>query len=385
MPNPRDLLTFCEADREWALDVAEALARIESPSDDPGAVARCAGELLRRCEALGARAELLPADGAGPHVRAVMGGGPRRLLLLGHTDTVWPVGTLQAMPVERRDGRLFGPGVFDMKGGLAVGLHALRALQQHGGIPATVVLLATSDEEIGSATSRRLIEEEARKADAVLVLEPALADGSVKTARKGVGEFRLEVTGIPAHAGLDPGAGASAIRELAAQTLALERLADPPRGTTLNVGVIGGGTRSNVVAERAFALVDVRVTSATEADRVTAALRGLRPADGRVRLDVRGSVGRPPLERTAGVVQLFEQARAVARELGQSLGEGAAGGASDGNFTAALGVPTLDGLGVVGDGAHARHEHLQIGPLAFRSALLAGLVVRLAQGGDEPR
>jgi glutamate carboxypeptidase len=344
-------------------------------------VSRCAAELARRCAAIGGRVDVIHPGGAGDHVRAAFGAGATRVLLLGHTDTVWPVGTLSTMPVERRDGRLHGPGVFDMKAGLAIGLGALRTLFGEGGAAAPaveVVLLATSDEEIGSATSRALIEDEARRAAAVLVLEPALADGGVKTGRKGVGEFRIELTGIAAHAGLDPASGASAIRELARQTLALEALADPARGTTLNVGVVGGGTRSNVVAAGAWALVDARVTSQAEAARVSAAIAGLRPVDGRVGVRVSGGINRPPMERTPAVLRLYDEARAVAAELGRSLTEAEVGGASDGNFTAALGVPTLDGLGAVGEGAHALHEHVEVGSLSYRAVLLAGLIRRLA-------
>jgi glutamate carboxypeptidase len=246
----------------------EALVRIESPSDDKAAVDRCVDALAGIGRDLGAGVARVAVAGAGDHLRLAFGPSPDaatfRLLILGHTDTVWPLGTLASMPVERRDGALHGPGVYDMKAGLVIGLQALRALGP--ALEASVVFLLTSDEEVGSATSRTLIETEARAAEAVLVLEPALEHteppmGGVKLGRKGVGEFRVEVTGVPAHAGLEPEKGASAIQELARQLIAIEALARPDRGTTLNAGVIAGGTRGNVVAEHAWAALDVRVTA----------------------------------------------------------------------------------------------------------------------------
>ncbi|HEY8550306.1 MAG TPA: M20 family metallopeptidase [Vicinamibacterales bacterium] len=376
--HPPALLQYCEQQQAWLIDTIEALVRAESPSHDKAAVDACVSELARIAAGAGLRVTRLPVAEAGDHLRIEIGEGDSQLLLLGHTDTVWPVGTLAVMPIRREGDRLYGPGVYDMKAGLALGLLALRAVAASLDRPPHVVLLATSDEEVGSATSRALIEEEARRSKAVLVLEPALEGGGVKTGRKGVGEFRIDLEGVPAHAGLRPEAGASAIRELARQVLAIEALADPSMGTTINVGVVGGGTRSNVVAEHAWALVDVRVTSAAEAARITAALRALSAVDGRVRVRVSGEIARPPLERSPLVLALYEQARAAAAALGRPLPEGVVGGASDGNFTAALGVPTLDGLGPVGDGAHARHEHVLLEPMAFRAALLALLTGRLA-------
>jgi glutamate carboxypeptidase len=243
-----------------------------------------------------------------------------------------------------------------------------------------IELLWTTDEEIGSRASRALIEQEARKSEAVFVLEPSLPGGVVKTSRKGVGELTLEVRGLSAHAGIDPTKGASAIHELARLITQLEPLNDPARGSSVNVGVIEGGTRSNVIAEHARAVVDVRVATAADKERVEAFVRGLKVRDVRSQLRVTGGIDRPPLERSAGVVRLYEIARLVAGELGRDLGEGSTGGGSDGNFTAALGVPTLDGLGAVGDGAHALHEHVEIDSLGWRSALLAGVIARLAAG-----
>jgi glutamate carboxypeptidase len=241
-----------------------------------------------------------------------------------------------------------------------------------------IVLLCTTDEEIGSASSRQAIEDEARRSDAVLVLEPALPGGAVKTSRKGVGVFDLVVDGVPAHAGADPGRGASAITELARQVLALQALQDEARGISVNVGVVSGGTRSNVVAERATAEIDVRVTALADAHEIESAIRAARPHDPRTRLTVSGGINRPPMERTEGVAALYGVARSVAADLGFALGEGGTGGASDGNFTAGLGIPTLDGLGAVGDGAHALHEHVLIASLPERAALLAGLIRRIA-------
>lgn len=238
-------------------------------------------------------------------------------------------------------------------------------------------MLVTSDEEVGSDTSRELIETEALASDAVLVLEPALAGGPLKTSRKGIGQYQLVATGVSAHAGVDPAKGVSAIRELARQIIAVEALHDLERGVSVNVGVVSGGTRPNVVAEEARAIVDVRAPSLADAERVDAAFRALRPALPGARLSVTGGFERPPMERSAGVIALYEHAQAAAALLGQTVAEGGTGGGSDGNFTAALGVPTLDGLGAVGDGAHALHEHVELDCLVPRTALLAALIARL--------
>jgi glutamate carboxypeptidase len=235
-------------------------------------------------------------------------------------------------------------------------------------------MLWTTDEEIGSATSRSAIEEEAGRSEVVFVLEPALPGGAVKTSRKGCGQFEIVVSGVAAHAGIDPGKGASAIHEMARQVAAIERLQDPAQGVSVNVGVISGGTRPNVVAEEARAIVDVRAPRLVDARRIEAAFAALAPVDGRTRVAVRGGFDRPPLERGPGVARLYERARDVASRLGKTLDEGGTGGGSDGNFTAALGVPTLDGLGAIGDGAHALHEHVVINELPWRAALLAALI-----------
>jgi glutamate carboxypeptidase len=372
-----DLLAAAERERAWTVALVTSLAEIESPSTDRAALERCAAHLAERCRETGARVRREAGAPTADHVVAEWSGRGRPLLLIGHFDTVWPVGQLARMPVRQVDGRLHGPGVLDMKAGLAVALAAMKVLTT---VPESarppVTLLATSDEEVGSATSRKIIETMARASAAALVLEPALPGGAVKTARKGVGEFDVRAHGVAAHAGADPSAGASAVHELARQVAAMTALADPDAGLTVNVGVIEGGTRSNVVAEEARALVDVRVSRVADGPRIESALQALRSSDPRVRLEVRGGVNRPPMERGPGVAKLFELARDVARAWGEDLAEGATGGASDGNFTAALGVPTLDGLGGVGDGPHALHEYVLLDFLPKRVALLAGLLAR---------
>lgn len=373
------MLSACTRESDWLIAFIRQFVALESPSTDRPALDACGRWLAGELERAGARVERLPGAPTADHVLARWPGGRGRVLLAGHFDTVWPVGQIARMPIEQRDGRLFGPGVLDMKAGLSIGLLAARVIAGLAGDTARpqISLLATSDEEVGSATSRAAIERLAREHDAVLVLEPALPGGAVKTARKGVGEFEVVAHGVSSHAGADPGAGASAVRELARQILAIDALNDAARGVTVNVGVIDGGTRSNVVAERARALVDVRISRAEDAAAVDRAMRALAPVDARVRLDVRGGINRPPMVRTAGVARLYESAREVAAAMGRDLAEGATGGASDGNFTAALGVPTLDGLGALGDGPHALHEHVVINELAPRAALVAGLIQRI--------
>ena len=371
-------LNYCLANHDWLIEFIEALVAIESPSDDLDAVNRCGAELASRLTALGATLTRATPSTAGDHLRASFGSGERQVLMLGHFDTVWPVGQIQRMPVKRDAGRLHGPGVFDMKAGIGIATLATRALLAQGALDhARIVMLWTSDEEIGSTTSRALIEAEAVKSEAVVVLEPSLPGGAVKTSRKGVGQFELVVTGIAAHSGLDPGRGVSAIHELARQILEIEKLQHVDRGITMNVGVARGGSRANVVAAEARATVDARAVTIADAREIERAMRALKPQLNGAGLQVHGGFDRPPLERTASVVKLYELACVVAREMGWDLAEGSAGGGSDGNFTAAVGVPTLDGLGAVGDGAHALHEHVVIDALAPRAALIAGLVGRL--------
>lgn len=372
------LETFVRSHESWLHEAIDALVSIESPTDDKTAVDRCGEEFRRRAATIGMRVRVERRPNAGDHSVAEIGQGRPRILLVGHVDTVWPHGQIARMPLERRDGRLWGPGTLDMKVGVSMGLLATRAVFETAP-PAsgTVAMLVTSDEETGSDTSRALIEAEALASDAVLVLEPALAGGPLKTSRKGIGQYHLAVTGVSAHAGVDPGKGVSAIRELARQILAVEALHDLDRGVSVNVGVVSGGTRPNVVAEEAHAIVDVRAPSLDDAARLDTAFRALRPVLPGARLAVTGGFERPPMERSPGVAALYEHAQAAAAALGQTVAEGGTGGGSDGNFTAALGVPTLDGLGAVGDGAHALHEHVELDRLMPRTALLAALIARL--------
>ncbi len=372
-------LSYCSANRDWLLEFIEALVAIESPSHDRIAVNRCGAELESRLTALGGAATRVSSATAGDHLRVSFGSGPRQILMLGHFDTVWPVGQLDRMPLKREAGRLHGPGVFDMKAGIGLATLATRALLDAGGLAnCQVVMLWTTDEEVGSTTSRALIEAEAQRSEAVLVFEPSLPGGALKTSRKGVGQFEMHVRGVSAHAGLDPAKGISAVRELARQIIAIDDLQDPARGVTVTVGVIEGGTRANVVPAEARAIIDARANTRADADRVERSMKALAPYLPGAQVTVTGGFDRPPLERTPGVVRLFEMARDVAKELGQTLDEGSAGGGSDGNFTAALGVPTLDGFGAVGDGAHAIHEHVEIEALVPRAAVIAGLLARIA-------
>jgi glutamate carboxypeptidase len=381
MTSAAQLRDYCRAKEAWLLETIEALVRLESPTGDKAAVDRCGAELATRLEAIGGRVSRIKTSSAGDHLRAEFGDpGSPQVLLLGHFDTVWDVGQLERMPFGRDGDRLSGPGVFDMKGGIALGMLATRAVYEVGQNDAPrIVMLWTTDEETGSHTSRALLETEAARSAAVLVLEPALPGGALKTSRKGCGEYDVVVRGIPAHAGVDPSKGVSAIRELARQILAIETLQDLERGVSVNVGTITGGSRVNVVAEEARARVDARAPTRADADRIDAAMRSLTPHLAGARLEVSGGFGRPPMERTEGVAELYALAQEAGRELGVDVKEGSTGGGSDGNFCAALGIPTLDGLGAPGDGAHALHEHVIVPELAPRAALIATLLIQLSR------
>lgn len=370
------LLQFCRDQHEWLVDTIEALVSCESPTLDKSAVDRCGAELAQRLKAIGGKVTVLPRDRRGDHLLAEFGCGSSQVLLLGHFDTVWPVGQLARMPLRRDNGRLFGPGIFDMKAGIALAMLATRALlETDAGSPHRIAMLWTTDEEIGSETSRQAIEDEARRSAAVLVLEPSLPGGALKTSRKGCGQYTLTVHGIAAHAGIDPSQGASAIRELAHQIGALyDEVPGLGPGVSINAGVISGGSRPNVVADAATAVFDVRAATAAEMDAVDRTIRGRAVRDPRTRLAWEGGFDRPPLERSPAVARLYDRARNVADALGLPIAEGSTGGGSDGNFTAAIGVPTLDGLGAIGDGAHALHEHVEVGSLPGRAALIAGLI-----------
>jgi glutamate carboxypeptidase len=292
-----------------------------------------------------------------------------RVLLLGHLDTVWPAGTLATMPWREAEGKLFGPGVLDMKAGVVMALEAVAAM----GEVRPVTLLLNSEEEVGSPVSRAITERLAQQCVAVLVLEPAQGL-AYKTARKGVGDFRLHVQGVAAHAGVDFQSGHSAVLEMARLIERVSGFTDLERGLTVNPGVIAGGTRSNVIAAECTAQIDVRIAKASDAARVERMFRGLTTTDNACKLTVSGGINRPPMERKAGTVRLFRQARALAAQMGLALEEASTGGGSDGNFTASLGVPTLDGMGAVGAGAHAVHEHVVAGHLVERTAMLAGML-----------
>lgn len=358
----------------------EQFARCESPSYNKAAVDRMgrivAGEWRRR----GAKVRIVRQKKRGNHVRAEVWLGTGRpagqILILGHLDTVYPLGTLAKMPVRSSRGRVWGPGTFDMKAGLVLALAAIDALKSSGVRPRKrFVFFWNSDEEIGSETSRRLIEWEARRSDVVLVLEPPYGtDGRLKTARKGVGTAEIVITGRAAHAGINPEAGINAVHELGLQITRLMKMNEPRRGVTVQVTVVNGGTVSNVVPDCARAQVDIRFTKTADASRLEQKLRSLRPVLKGARIEVRGGVNRPPLERTPAVRDLFHRAQSLMREISVPLGECLTGGGSDGNFTAALGIPTLDGLGAVGDGAHSPREHVIIRALPDRAALLAGLL-----------
>jgi glutamate carboxypeptidase len=376
----RALLEHLESQKEAMLKELALLVTHESPSRDKAALDGLVRKLARRFLAHDNEVEIIENPEGGDHIRARFGASQteKPTLVLGHFDTVWPVGTLERLPFRIEDGRAFGPGVFDMKASivlLAFAIEAIRALKLP--LPRPVVVLLTSDEEIGSPTSRRLIEDEARGSAFALVLEPPLPGGRLKTARKGVGQFVVTIEGRAAHAGIEPEKGVSAVHELAHQVLHLHGLSRPSEGTTVNVGVVQGGTTPNVVAAQAVARVDVRVARPDEAERIETAMRGLRPVLSGAVVTATGQFNRPPMERTAQIAALFEQARTIGQSLKLELEEGATGGASDGNFTAALGVPTLDGLGVEGAGAHAENEHILIRSLPERAALLASFLLGL--------
>jgi glutamate carboxypeptidase len=378
MSQPGDLLEWLRGRTGEMTDLLSRLASAESPSLEPGSQREARAILEAELAELGFEVEVLLGEETGNHLLATAPdgreGGPVQLLL-GHLDTVWPLGTLERMPVRLEDGLLYGPGVFDMKGGLVQMIFALRALAEHGVPPSCrPVILINADEEIGSRDSRPHVERLAREAARVLVLEPAFGHaGKLKTARKGVGRFTLRVGGVASHAGLDPEAGVSAILELSHQVQRLFALNDPERGITVNVGTIDGGLRANVVAPEAVAQIEARVVDAGDAAWVDAQIRGLKAVAEGISLQVEGGFGRPPLERTPRNRSLWQLARATAAELGIELDEALVGGASDGNVASAF-APTLDGLGAVGDGAHAEHEHVVLARMPERAALVALLL-----------
>ena len=365
--------------REEMIELLLDLARAESPSHEREAQREPQRILVEALQELGFRVRRIRGHASGGHVLAVRVTRKRKRavqLLLGHCDTVWPRGTLEQMPAQVVDGAVRGPGTYDMKAGLVQMLFALRALRELELEPTVEpIVFVNSDEEIGSPESTRHVRRLARLCDRVFVLEPSLEPGGrLKTARKGVGRFVIRVTGRAAHAGLDPDGGASAILELAHLVVALDRLNDPPAGVTVNVGTIEGGLRPNVIAPASRAEVDVRVLTSADAARIERALRDLPTTVPGTSLAIEGGFNRPPLERTPGNRVLWSKAEAAAAELGLEIGEGTAGGGSDGNTTSQF-APTLDGLGAVGDGAHATHEHVIADRMPERAALLGRLLL----------
>jgi glutamate carboxypeptidase len=381
-PEAQRRLAYFNERCEAIVSTIRELVEMESPSDNKAAVDRVAEAVAEKFSQLGGEVRLHPAKDFGNHLQVNFAGrSAKPVLLLGHYDTVYPLGTLANMPCRIFDDKLTGPGVLDMKSGIALMLHALAALQAwHGNehdsaLPRPVTVLLVSDEEVGSDSSRAITESLAKKAAAVLVLEPSYGrQGAVKTARKGVGEYQIKVTGKASHAGLDFEKGVNAILELAWQIEKVSTFTDLKKGLTVNVGIVTGGSRTNVVPAEATAQVDVRIARLKDAAGIDKKIRSLRPFNRKCKVEISGGINRPPMERTAGVAALYAQASAIARDLGWKLGEAAVGGGSDGNFTAGLGIPTLDGLGGVGDGAHATHEHIRISELPRRAALVAGLI-----------
>jgi glutamate carboxypeptidase len=374
----RDWMERLTRELDAILERVSALVRQESPTNLPDAVNAAQNLVAAWTEELGATVTQHARSASGGILEARFGNpedARKPVLLLGHLDTVWPVGTLPRMPWRVNDGWAYGPGVLDMKAGVVMALAAMKLVSEvDAGRP--VVLLLSGDEETGSHQSRELIEEIATGCRAAFVLEPAQGpQGAYKTARRGVGQFRLEITGVPSHSGVDFSVGHSAIRELAWQIEQISALTDLARGTTVNVGVVGGGTQPNVVAASAWADIDLRVKTLADAEAIARELKALKPRDAECTLHVTGGLNRPPMERTEGTAALFAQAKELAAALGFTLEEAATGGGSDGNFTSALGVPTLDGMGAIGVGAHAENESIRIDSLAPRIALLAAMIV----------
>jgi glutamate carboxypeptidase len=379
----RALLAGARRKETALLDVAQDLIRAESPSDDKAAVDECVALAAAHAKALGGRVKIHRKKGFGDLLEARFGpksktGAAGRTMLLGHLDTVWPLGTLKTMPCRlgpdnTGQARLWGPGALDMKSGVAMAFTAIEMLIEAGVLQREIVLLQNSDEEVGSPASRPTTERLAAECARVYVLEPAQGL-AYKTARKGVGNWRIDVTGVAAHAGVDFEKGASAVLELAGAIETVNGWTDLKRGVTVNVGVAGGGSKANVISAAAWAEVDVRIARKADGPRIGRRFAALKPVDKRCTLAVSGGINRPPMERSRATVRLYLEARVLAAELGFALQEASTGGASDGNFTSALGIPTLDGMGAVGEGAHASHESVLLEHLAPRTALLAGML-----------
>lgn len=372
-------LAFCQQHQAEIMSLLRRMVEIESPSDDKAAVDRMGAFLAQVFERLGGKVTFYPQKEAGNHLKAEFAGDASKpVLLLGHFDTVWSMGTLAKMPFRMEAGRAFGPGVYDMKAGITMMIFALRALKETGQAHRPVTVLLDTDEEVGSTTGRPVVEAAAKECEAVLVLEPSQGPkGHLKTSRKGVGDVTLRVRGRASHSGVDFEKGRSAIVELARQLLEVVKFTDLSRGITVNPGVVQGGTRSNVIAAEAWAEVDLRIAHAADALELERKFAALKPFDPECSIEISGGINRPPMERTEGTVRLFKIAQEIGRSMGMTVDESSTGGGSDGNFTSALGVPTLDGLGALGEGAHAAHESIVIEELFARTALLAGLIQTL--------
>jgi Acetylornithine deacetylase/Succinyl-diaminopimelate desuccinylase and related deacylases len=375
-----ELLSYLEAQKGAMIEATRALVEYESPSTDKALLDALANFMADRFAHMGAAVDLIDNPKGGNNLRISFAGPSEQKpgLILCHYDTVWAAGTLARMPFKIEGEKVYGPGVFDMKASIVLVEYAIRALAElQQKLPRPITLLLTSDEETGSLNSRALIEEQAKASAYVLVLEPPITGGALKTGRKGIGRFTLEIEGRASHAGTEPEKGLSAIEEMAHQILALHALRDKEKGSTVNVGVVSGGTRPNVVAARAHLDIDVRAWTLSEAERLTNAIKQLKPVTPGIVLHPAGGFNRPPMERSESIVKLYERARNLGRQIGLELGEGQTGGGSDANFTAALGVPTLDGLGMPGAGAHADHEHIDSEHFPSRAALLALLLLDL--------
>ncbi|HEY2859501.1 MAG TPA: M20 family metallopeptidase [Terracidiphilus sp.] len=372
----RALLAGAREKEPALVEFTQQLVRAESPSDEKAAVDACGALVVERAQALGGRVKVHRQKAFGDVIEARFG--PRRksagrVMVLGHIDTVWPVGTLKTMPCRVDEGRLWGPGTLDMKCGAAMAFTAIEMLTEAALLENEVVLLLNTDEEVGSTVSRSITEKLAQECSAVFVLEPAQGL-AYKTARKGTGNWRIEIKGVAAHAGVDFEKGASALRELSRVIEIVSGFTDRKRGLTVSVGLAGGGSKTNVIPADAWAEVDGRIARITDGARIERKFSRLKAADKRCSIAVTGGINRPPMERTRGTVALYQRARALARDLGLALAEAATGGASDGNFTSALGIATLDGMGAVGEGAHAGHESVLLEHLAPRTALIAGML-----------
>lgn len=377
----KEIFGFLRKNQDGMLGMLEKLVNLDSPSTGKEYIDRFSNALASEWKSLGADVEILPQESYGNHLKVQYGEGDQQILILCHMDTVFGAGEASRRPFRVDGQRAYGPGVYDMKGGIVEAFFAVRAFRELNINPGKrIVVLHNSDEEIGSPSSRPIIEEEARKSMAVLVLEPSAQGGALKTWRKGVGMFEVTIKGRSAHAGADYEKGVSAIQEAAHQILFLHGLTDLEVGTTVNVGVVRAGTRSNVVAEEASLLVDLRVKTMDAANWVVPKILGLKPVDPRTAITVKGGLNRPPMERNARNLALFQVAKAIGEQIGLELVESGTGGGSDGNFTSALGIPTLDGLGPVGDNAHSPDEYLLVQSLHERATVVAGLILNL-----EPR